>query len=75
MCAALHLNVLDLEEQNPALASNGAVAEQFIGQHPLHAGPRYETPVLRYRAREARNAAAQIDYLMAPGRGIVPVEI
>lgn len=75
MCAALHLNVLDLGKQDPTLVNDGAVAEQFIGQHLLYSGPRYETPVLYYWTREARNAAAEVDYLMTPGRQVVPVEI
>ena len=75
MCAALHLNVLDLGRQDQTLVNNGAVAEQFIGQHLLHGGPRYETPMLYYWAREARSAAAEVDYLLTPGSGIVPVEI
>ena len=75
MCAALRLNVLDLGRQDPTLVNSGAVAEQFTGQHLLHAGPRYETPALYYWAREARNAAAEVDYLMTPGHRVVPVEI
>ena len=75
MCAALHLSILDLGKQELTLVNSGAVAEQFIGQHLLYGGPRYETPELYYWAREARNAAAEIDYLMTPGSRIVPVEI
>ena len=75
MCAALRLDVLDLGRQDPTLVNSGAVAEQFIGQHLLYSGPRYETPVLYYWTREARNAAAEVDYLMAPARRVVPVEI
>ena len=75
MCTALHLDVLDLGRQDPTLVNAGAVAEQFIGQHLLYSGPRYETPVLYYWTREARNAAAEVDYLMAPVRRVVPVEI
>ena len=75
MCAALHLDVLDLGRQDLTLVNGGAVAEQFIGQHLLHGGARYEAPVLYYWTREARNAAAEVDYLMAPARRVVPVEI
>ena len=75
MCAALHVDVLHLERQDPTLVNGGAVAEQFIGQHLLHGGPRYETPALFYWTREARNAAAEVDYLMAPTGRVVPVEI
>ena len=75
MCAALHLNILDLAKQDLTLVNGGAVAEQFVGQHLLYSGPRHEAPVLRYWTREARNAAAKVDYLMAPARQVVPVEI
>ncbi len=75
MCAALHLDVLHLGRQDPTLVNGGAVAEQFIGQHLLHSGPRHETPALYYWTREVRNAAAEVDYLMAPARRVVPVEI
>ena len=75
MCGALGLNVLDLSRQDLTLANAGAVAEQFIGQNLLHSGPSFQTPSLHYWAREARNAAAEVDYLMALGGRIVPVEI
>ena len=75
MCAALHLDILDLGRQDPTLVNGGAVAEQFVGQHLLYGGPRHETPALYHWTREARNAAAEVDYLMAPARRVVPVEI
>ncbi len=75
MCAALHLNLLDLGREDLTLVHNGAVAEQFVGQHLLHSGPSYETPALHYWAREARNSNAEVDYVIAVGRRIVPVEI
>ena len=55
--------------------NEGAVAEQFVGQHLLYGGAHYETPGLHYWAREARNAGAEVDYVMAPARRVVPVEI
>ena len=75
MCAALHLDVLHLGKRDLTLVNGGAVAEQFVGQHLLHGGPRHEAPALHYWVREARNAAAEVDYLMAPARRVVPVEI
>ena len=75
MCAALQLNVLDLGREDLTLVNDGAVAEQFVGQHLLYGGPAYETPSLYYWAREARGAAAEIDYLMAQGQRIIPVEV
>src|SRR6185437_2700898 len=75
MCTALHLSLLDLSKDDLSLVNNGAVAEQFIGQHLLYAGAPYETPTLHYWVREARNAAAEIDYVIAQGQQIIPVEI
>ena len=75
MCAALHLNLLDLGREDLTLVNDGAVAEQFVGQHLLYGAPPYETPSLYYWAREARNAAAEVDYLMVRGQRIIPVEI
>lgn len=75
MCAALHLNLLDLGTRDLTLVNAGAVAKQFIGQHLLYSGPGYETPALYYWARETKNAAAEVDYLLTLGAQVVPVEV
>ena len=76
LCAALGLDVLDLERHgDPTLVNRGAVAEQFVGQHLLYDDAPYVTPALHYWAREARNAAAELDYVVAVGSGVVPVEV
>ena len=55
MCAALGLDLLDLErERDPTLVNRGAVAEQFVGQHLLYRDAPYSTPALHYWARETR---------------------
>lgn len=75
MCAALRLSVIDLGHEPLELVNNGAVAEQYVGQHLLMGGPPYETPALHYWAREARNATAEVDYVLGIGRRVVPVEV
>ncbi|MCE2515002.1 MAG: ATP-binding protein [Acidobacteria bacterium] len=76
LCAALGLDLLDLERPgDPTLVNRGAVAEQFVGQHLLYSEAPYRTPALHYWARETRNAAAEIDYVIAAGRRVVPVEV
>ncbi|MDE0420438.1 MAG: ATP-binding protein [Gammaproteobacteria bacterium] len=75
MCAALRLNVIDLGREDLVLVNDGAVAEQFVGQHLLASGSPHETPALHYWAREARNASAEIDYVATIGHRIVPVEV
>jgi uncharacterized protein len=75
MCTALHISLLDLGKQELSMVNSGAVAEQFVGQHLLYSGAPYELPALYYWIREARNAAAEIDYVIARGQQIIPVEI
>ena len=76
MSAALGLGVLELERQgDPTLVNRGAVAEQFVGQHLLYGETPYLTPALHYWAREARNASAELDYVVAVGNRVVPVEV
>jgi uncharacterized protein len=75
MCSALHLSLLDLRREDLSLVNDGAVAEQFIGQHLLYSCAWYETPNLYYWTREAKSAAAELDYVIAQGQQIVPVEV
>ncbi len=75
MCSSLHLSLVDLRRQELSLVNDGAIAEQFIGQHLLYGCAWYETPNLYYWMREAKSAAAEVDYVIARGQQIVPVEI
>lgn len=75
MATALRLGFLDLGRQEPTLVNNGAVAEQFIGQHLLYAVPLYETPALYYWLREAKGASAEVDYVVTQAQQVVPIEI
>jgi len=75
MCSALGLNLLDLQRENLSLVNDGAVAEQFIGQHLLYSGASYETPELYCWMREARTSSAEVHYVLAQGKQILPVEI
>jgi len=75
MCATLKLSVLDLAKTDLSLINSGALAEQFVGQHLLYADPSFQDPALYYWAREAKSAAAELDYVVTAERQIVPVEI
>ena len=75
MCAALHLDVLKFANRDMTLVNRGALAEQFVGQQLLHSGAPYEVPTLYYWAREARNASAEVDYVVTSDRHVVPIEI
>lgn len=75
LSAALKLNVLDLTANDLSLVNKGALAEQFVGQHLLYSGAYYQEPELYYWARQAKGAAAEIDYLTTIGQQVIPIEI
>lgn len=55
------------------LVNEGAIAEQFIGQHLLSApGP---SPSLNYWVRQAKTSNAEVDYVISQGPLIIPIEI
>jgi predicted AAA+ superfamily ATPase len=74
--ASLGLSLPSLEMADDLLmVNNGALAEQFIGQHLLYCGPAYEPPQLFYWNRERKGASAEVDYLISHGDKIIPVEV
>ncbi len=62
-------------EPDMLLVNAGALAEQIVGQHLLYARPAWEKPELYYWAREKPTSSAEVDYAIAHGRRIVPVEV
>lgn len=76
LCQSCGLKLLDIQQaQDLTLINQGAVTEQFIGQHLLYDHPHYQEPELFYWAREKHNAAAEVDYVFSIGQQIVPVEV
>ncbi|MGM0395351.1 MAG: ATP-binding protein [Thermodesulfobacteriota bacterium] len=55
------------------LVNEGAIAEQFIGQHLLTVP--HGSPTLNYWVRQARTSNAEIDYVISHGPWIIPVEV
>jgi len=73
---SLGLSLPGLEMADDLLmVNNGALAEQFIGQHLLYDGPSYEKPQLFYWNREQKSASAEVDYLITHEDRVVPVEV
>jgi predicted AAA+ superfamily ATPase len=67
---------LDLVGAEELITVNeGALAEQFIGQQLLCAAPAFEDPQLFYWIREARNANAELDFVISRHQDILPVEV
>ena len=57
------------------LVNEGGLAEQFIGQHLLNIGEGRQNPELHYWLREGKANNAEVDYLIALGGHIYPVEV
>jgi predicted AAA+ superfamily ATPase len=55
------------------LVNEGAIAEQFIGQHLLSV--QSSSPTLNYWVRQAKTSNAEVDYVVSRGPLIVPVEV
>ena len=67
---------LDLVGAEELITVNeGALAEQFVGQQLLSAAPAFAEPQLFYWAREARNANAEVDFVISRQQEILPVEV
>ncbi len=61
------------EATGQALVNEGPLAEQFIGQHLAYMGKT--RPELHYWLREGRANNAEVDYVIAQGSSIVPIEV
>ncbi len=57
------------------LVNEGAMAEQFIGQHLLYFRGWAEPPELCYWLRQKKMANAEVDYVISRGDLITPVEV
>ncbi len=57
------------------LINEGAIAEQFIGQHLAYLNQGLEPPRLVYWLREGRKSNAEVDYVISRGSDIFPIEV
>jgi predicted AAA+ superfamily ATPase len=57
------------------LANEGGLAEQYVGQHLLFREGGRAQPSLCYWLREGKRDNAEVDYVIARGDWIVPVEV
>ncbi len=73
---ALGLGLLDFERAEDLLMVNqGAISEQFVGQHLLYSREFFEEPELQFWARERRASLAEVDYVISDGPEVIPVEV
>ena len=64
-----------MRAEDVTLVNEGAVAEQFVGQHLLSFGTSARRPELYYWRRQARSSNAEVDFLVNVGGTVVPVEV
>jgi uncharacterized protein len=72
-CGLDWLAVSTLDERS--FVNEGAMAEQFVGQHLLYRHEGRETPRLCYWLRERKVSNAEVDYVISRGDMIVPIEV
>ncbi len=62
-------------EKELLMINAGACAEQFVGQELLFLDESWKDPSLYYWERDAKSSSAEVDYVIAAGSSIVPVEV
>lgn len=76
MSTACGLNLLDYEKvEDVMLINSGSICEQYIGQHLLFSQQFFKEPELYYWVREKKGSSAEVDYVIAEGSRIVPIEV
>lgn len=75
MHAALRIDAAFIQEPDLLAIHRGAVAEQFAAQELLACGPADREPELYFWSREERSSQAEVDFLIASGSKVLPIEI
>ena len=76
MCSALGLTMANISKLDEfSLINKGDISEQYVGQHLLYRKDFYCEPELYYWNRENPGSNAEVDYVIAHGPTIVPVEV
>jgi predicted AAA+ superfamily ATPase len=73
LCGAVPLTMEEF--QSHRFLHEGALAEQFVGQHLLYTPGPFARPELYYWQREGKSANAEVDYLIHAGKHPLPVEV
>ncbi len=75
MSAALNLDINEIRSSDFSLVHQGAVSEQWVGQHLLYSKAEYIEPQLHYWNREKKGSGAEVDYLIENANQILPIEV
>lgn len=76
LLSACGLSMTDIPSaEELMLVNSGQLCEQFVGQHLLYRQPPHKQPELHYWLREKPSSNAEVDYVIAQGQRIIPVEV
>jgi len=76
LLSACGLSMTDIKSaSNLMMVNSGQICEQFVGQHLLSRQELYKQPELHYWLREKPSSNAEVDYVIASGQRIIPVEV
>ncbi len=76
LLSAFGLSMKDIPNPEALMLVNaGQICEQFVGQHLLYRQPMHKEPELHYWLREKPSSNAEVDYVIAQGPHIIPVEV
>lgn len=76
LLSACGLSMIDIPiAEDLMLVNSGQICEQFVGQHLLYRQPPQKQPELHYWLREKPSSNAEVDYVIAQGQDIIPVEV
>ncbi|MCP4682042.1 MAG: ATP-binding protein [Desulfobacterales bacterium] len=70
LCGMDWISLQSLDDR--AIINEGGLAEQFVGRHLLDT---FESPNLIYWLRESKSANAEVDYVIARGNQVIPIEV
>ena len=75
MHASLQIESQWVQSSDLLAVHRGAVAEQFVAQELLACAPPDQESALYFWAREALNSQAEVDFLIASGPQVLPIEV
>ena len=76
LLSACGLSMTDIPNvEELMLVNSGQICEQFVGQHLLYRQPPHKQPEIHYWLREKTSSNAEVDYVIAQGQRIIPVEV
>jgi predicted AAA+ superfamily ATPase len=63
------------DNSNLVVVNEGALAEQFVGQHLAYMPEYFREPELFYWAREVKGKSSELDYVINHNAKVIPIEV